>query len=99
MTDHNTAYALVEDAYDLMMEKLEQDELTNEDIEECQDALREAQEHPESDIWVTMMTEGAKNKLEHQRYPEGRYQWEPYRTTRETLEEIVSPHRIEVTVS
>ena len=97
MTD-NPAHKLVEEAYELMEQKLEQDEITQSDIEECKAALVEAIEHPDADIWVTMVAEGPKNQLEHQRYPDGRYQWEPPESKRECLEQITE-HEIRATAS
>lgn len=96
-SESNEAYVLVERAYALMEEKLEQDEIVQSDIEECQDALVEALEHPDADIWVTLVTEGPKNQLEHQRYPDGDYQWEPYKTNREALEDITE-YEVRMTV-
>lgn len=97
MTDDNPAHVLVDEAFDLMNAKLEQDEITRADIEECKAALVEAIEHPESDIWVTITCEGPKNQLEHQRYPDGRYQWDPGTSNRECLERITA-HKTRVTV-
>lgn len=95
----NEAHHLVEKAYGTIESKLDKDEITQEDIEECQDALKKALDHPEADIWVTMMCEGEKNRLEHQRYPDGRYEYQSHRTNREVLESIVEPTTIGVTVS
>ena len=98
MPSENPSHKLVEDAYELMQEKLEQDEITIEDIEECQEALDLALDHEESDIFVTMTCAGPRNTLEHQRYPDGEYQWEPPESKREAIQGIVD-HEIKVTVS
>lgn len=98
MPSENPAHELVEAAFDQMERTLEQDEIGREDIEECQQALVDALEHPESDIWVTLTCEGPKYQLEHHRYPDGDYSYPPPESKREALAEIVD-HEITVTVS
>lgn len=92
------AHRLVEEAYELIEKKLDQDEITQDDIEECQAALQRAQDHEDAGFWVTLVTEGEINDLEHQRYPDGDYQWEPFTTNRECLEDVAEPNRVEVNV-
>lgn len=96
--DVNPSHVLVSEAWEQMESKLDKDEITVEDIEECQKAVGEAIDHPEADIWVSIVAQGPYNTLEHQRYPDGEYEWEPLESKREALEDIVS-HEVEVTVN
>jgi len=93
--DAERAHGLVEDAFELAEQKLEQNEVTVDDIEDVYDALDEACSHEASDIWVTITALGPKNQCApHLREDEPEWLESP----RQTLENIVS-HEIEVTVS
>lgn len=92
----NEAHALVENAYALIGETLEQDEITQDDIEACQAALQRAKEHDDADIWVTLVTAAEVNTLEHQRYPDGRYDYDSGITNREALERVHEPNNIPI---
>lgn len=98
MSDANPAHVLVEEAFDLATDKLEQEKVTSEDVVEVGDALREACEHPAADIWVTVAAEGFKNACKHHKYPDGPYQYAPHRSPRETLEEHAN-HKVGVSLS
>lgn len=95
--DSNPAHALVEEAFELAEAKLAQDEVTDDDVVEVGDALRDACDHPEADIWVTITAHGFANACDHHKYPDGPYSYAPHRTPRETLEHHVN-HEIEVSV-
>ena len=94
----NPAHALVEEAFELAEEKLEKEEVTSEDVVEVGETLKEATEHPEADIWVTITAEGAKNQCEHHRYPEGPYEYEPTESPRKALKMILG-QETRVTIS
>lgn len=96
--DANEARKLVEEAYELAEKKLEQDEVTSEDVVEVGHALREASEHPDAGIFVTMTAHGPANQCEHHKYPDGPYSYPPVESPRECLRGIVD-HEIEVSIN
>ena len=98
MTESNPAHVLVEEAFELAEQKLEQEEVTSEDVVEVGEKLKEATEHEESDIWVTITAEGFKNQCEHHKHPDGPYEYPPHESPRECLQKNVD-HEVEITVS
>ncbi|WP_254810696.1 hypothetical protein [Natronosalvus amylolyticus] len=93
-TEENESHALVSEAFELAETKLEQESVTVDDIEAVFEALEAAIDHPESDIWVTITAQGAKNQCEHHLNDEWR---DPFESPRQTLENITG-HEIEVTI-
>lgn len=92
-TGVSRAHELVEQAFELMEEKLDQDEITNEDMADVYEALDEAYNHPDSDVWVTIVALGAKNQCVPY-LPDN--DEEPLMNPRDRLENIVD-HEIKVT--
>lgn len=94
----NQAHVLVEEAFKLAEQKLEQEAVTPADVIEVGGALTKATDHPAADIWVTMTAAGPKNQCNHHQYPDGPYERPPTESPRETLDGIID-HEIEVMVA
>jgi len=94
----NQSHALVDEAYEVIEEKLQQDEVTSDDVVEVGELFREAMDHPEQDIWTTLNAEGPKNQCIHHKHPDGPYEYPPHESPRECLLGILN-HEVEVKVS
>lgn len=91
----NESHVLVERAFELIGEILEQNEISQEDMENVYDALNDAYTHPDSDIWVTITALGPKNQVLGWIQDEKMYQ---NKSARDVLSGIYN-HEIEITVS
>lgn len=93
-TDPDESHRLVEQAFALAKEKLEQPEVTIDDMRDVRDALQEALDHPGSDVWTTITALGPKNQCDRH-IDDAEVKFPPGASPRETLENIVN-HTIEM---